>query len=391
MTTLTKLPDLGGLTKQESFKYSRLGQLATHDWPLAHRMTNARDRLGGVAFPFDVQGALKLVIVDGYLVPELSDLEKLPDGLTLSSFKSPISDKVADNPFWTFNSTAFGEGLALELAAHTVTSQPIQMVWVTSGRHLVMPRVQINLGRHGELSLIETHVGLAPHQGLTNAVHQADLGEGAVLRHYKVVLEPEQATHVASLAVTQQASSQLVAFYLALGGGLIRHEAKVTFQGPGAESVLNGLYVADGDSQMDNQTVVDHAVPHCVSHQLYRGILDGHANAIFSGRVYVRPDAQKTNAFQTNNNLLLSETASVNTKPQLEIDADDVKCSHGATIGRLDEQSLFYLRSRGLDPEMAKSLLSVAFASQVVDQIPIDSLRNQLNAWLFARFAKEQA
>lgn len=376
--------------KQEAFKYSRLATLAERSLPVAPRLTDASGRLQDAVFPFQVAEAVRLVVVDGYLVPECSQLDALPPGVRLDLFERPEEEPETDNPFWALNTAGFGEGLGLTVEPGTHASVPLQVVWIGTQSQLVQPRMTIRLGRHSEITLIETFVGLTPHQGLTNAVHQVQLDDGAVLHRYKLVLEPKAATHVATLAVQQAAHSQLHAFYLALGGGLVRDEVRVLFGQSHAECHLHGLFVADGHSQMDNQTFVDHTKPHCTSHQLYRGILDDSANGVFNGRVMVRPDAQKTNAYQSNNNLLLGEGASIDTKPQLEIDADDVKCSHGATIGRLDEEALFYLRSRGIDPEMARSLLSVAFASQVVDRIPIASLRDELNQWLFDRFTKEQ-
>jgi Fe-S cluster assembly protein SufD len=173
-----------------------------------------------------------------------------------------------------------------------------------------------------------------------------------------------------------------------VGGALVRNDIRVVLDGPGGEATLNGLYIVNGRQHVDHHTVIDHAKPHCNSHELYKGILDGHATAVFNGKIYVRPDAQKTDAKQTNQNLLLSRDAVIDTKPQLEIFADDVRCTHGATVGRLDEDALFYLRSRGIGLAEARSLLTYAFASDVLARIKVEPLRTQLEELLFARLSK---
>jgi Fe-S cluster assembly protein SufD len=216
----------------------------------------------------------------------------------------------------------------------------------------------------------------------TNAVTEVVAGPGAVVDHYKLQEEGRQAFHVALTQVYQERGSNFTTHFIGLGGGLVRNEVRTELDGEGCEATINGLYLANGQQHVDNLTVIDHARPHCASHELYKGILGGRARGVFNGKIYVRQDAQKTDAKQTNQTLLLSEDATINTKPQLEIYADDVKCTHGATVGQLDEQQLFYLRSRGLDRDAARSLLIFAFANDIVRRVRVEPLRDRLEELL---------
>jgi Fe-S cluster assembly protein SufD len=207
-------------------------------------------------------------------------------------------------------------------------------------------------------------------------------GEGAVVDHYKLQRESKQAYHMATMQFHQDRGANLSNYSISLGGGLVRNDINAVMDGDGGECTLNGLYVVRGEQHVDHHTVIDHAKPHCNSRELYKGILDEHSRAVFNGRVIVRPDAQKSNARQTNRNLLLSDNALVNTNPQLEINADDVKCAHGATIGQLDADALFYLRARGIDEETARTLLIHGFLSDVSSQLQIDAVRSAVECIL---------
>jgi Fe-S cluster assembly protein SufD len=206
----------------------------------------------------------------------------------------------------------------------------------------------------------------------------------AVIDHYKLQRESSEAFHVATLKVHQQPGSNFSSQYLGFGGVLVRNEVRAMLDGEGCECTLNGLYMAGGRQHVDNHTVIDHAKPHCASHELYKGILDGKAHGVFNGKIFVHQDAQKTDAKQTNKTLLLSDDAVINTKPQLEIYADDVKCTHGATVGQLDEDAIFYLRSRGLGHEEARRLLTFAFANDIISRIKVESVRTRLEQTLLA-------
>jgi Fe-S cluster assembly protein SufD len=222
----------------------------------------------------------------------------------------------------------------------------------------------------------------------SNSVTEITLGENAVLDHYLVQRESRAAFHVATQQVYQSRSSTFASHAIQLGGDLVRNDINAVLDGEGIECTLNGLYVAGGRQHTDTHTAIDHAKPHCNSHELYKGILDGRSTGVFNGKIFVRQDAQKTDAKQTNQNLLLSDDATINTKPQLEIFADDVRCTHGATVGQLDRDALFYLRSRGLSAEDAQALLTYAFASDILGRIRVEPLRTELESLLFTRLPK---
>jgi Fe-S cluster assembly protein SufD len=236
-----------------------------------------------------------------------------------------------------------------------------------------------------QLTLVESFLGLGDDTYLTNAVTEVVAGENSQIDHYKLVHEGSAAFHVGALQVHQSRNSRFSSSLVTMSGGWVRNEARVVLDAEGCEATLNGLYQASGRQHVDNHTVIDHAKPHCASHELFKGILDDQAHGVFHGKIFVRQDAQKTDAKQTNQTLLLSEEAVIDTKPQLEIFADDVKCTHGATVGQLAADSLFYLRSRGLGLEAARALLIYAFANDLVGRIKVEPIRARLEETLLAR------
>jgi Fe-S cluster assembly protein SufD len=246
---------------------------------------------------------------------------------------------------------------------------------VTDGRPaMTSPRVVLRVGEHAQVSVVESYASLGGTT-FTNAVSDITVGADAIVRHVKVQREAPTAFHIASTFVDAGRSGTFTSQALTFGGRITRNDIAVELAGEGAECTLNGLYLADGDALVDTHTTIDHASPHCPSHEVYKGILAGRARAVFNGKIIVRPDAQKTDAKQTNKALLLTDEAQINTKPQLEIFADDVKCTHGAAIGQLDEDAMFYLRARGLAEAEARSLLIHAFAGQVLDGVGIEAVR----------------
>jgi len=224
----------------------------------------------------------------------------------------------------------------------------------------------------------------------TNAVTEVVVGENAKVEYIKEQDESAQAFHIATLQFEQERSSTVHTHSLAFGGGLAREELITVLDGEGAESLLNGLYVINGRQHVDNHTIIDHAMPHCSSRELYKGVLDGKSTGVFNGKIIVRKDAQKTDSKQSNKNLLLAEDCVINTKPELEIFADDVKCTHGATIGQIDAESIFYLRSRGIALDDARSMLTVAFANDVIGKIKFEPLRERLEKAMLEKLEKEQ-
>ena len=250
------------------------------------------------------------------------------------------------------------------------------------------PRVLVVAGRHTQAAIVESYVGANADKYFTNAVTEVMLGEQAIVDHYKVQRESESSFHIATVSAVAGPSATFRSHSLGFGGGLVRNDVIARLLGEGGECTLHGLYVVDGTRLVDNHTTIDHAKAHCVSRELYKGILADRARAVFNGKIFVRPDAQKTDAKQTNKALLLSEDAQINTKPQLEIFANDVRCTHGAAVGQMDEDALFYVRSRGLPLHEARSLLIQAFAGDVLNRIPLEILRTRTEAALLVRLAK---
>ena len=256
---------------------------------------------------------------------------------------------------------------------------------------MINARALIVAGERSQVRVVETYATLRGGTYFTNGVTEVFAGESAVVDHYKVQQESLDAFHVATLHVNAQRSGNVSSHSFSLGGKLVRNDANALLDGEGAEVTLNGLYLADGDRLVDNHTAIDHAKAHCPSHEIYKGILGGKARAVFNGKIIVRQDAQKTDAKQTNRALLLSDDASINTKPQLEIFADDVKCTHGAAIGQLDEDAIFYLRARGLSYFEARDLMIHAFAGEIIDRVQVPDLKQALEAELYAQLAKDLA
>jgi Fe-S cluster assembly protein SufD len=320
----------------------------------------------------------------GVLVMKLDEaLEKHPELVERhlgqhADFKS--------HPFVALNTAFWRDGAFVYVPPDVVVEEPIRLTHQTAPdnedvQYLHYRRVLLVLGRCSQATVVEEFDGSGGAYAI-NTVSEVVLEDGAHLDHYKVQEESPVAFHLACTKVTLSRDSNLSTQYIGLGGRLVRNEVRILFTGENAEATVNGLYRATGTQHADNHTVIDHAKPHCASHELYKGILDGKARGVFNGKIYVRQDAQKTDAKQTNQTLLLSANATINTKPQLEIFADDVKCTHGATVGQLDDEQLFYLRTRGIALTEARNMLTVAFANDVIGRIKIASLRDRLEQTL---------
>jgi Fe-S cluster assembly protein SufD len=248
------------------------------------------------------------------------------------------------------------------------------------------PRLLIVAERHSKATVIESWIGLGDARYFTNAVSEVEVEAGASLTHYKIQRESARAYHVGTIEARQERDSHYVSFSFATGAALSRTNVYTYLNGEGCGSTLNGLYMVNGEQHCDHQTRIEHAQPNCFSREVYKGILDGSSHAVFNGKVYVHAIAQKTDGKQSNNNLLLSEQAQVNTKPQLEIFADDVRCTHGATVGRIDEMAFFYMKSRGINANMARQLLTYAFAADVLETLEVEAVRDGLEALTLERF-----
>ena len=342
----------------------------------------------------------RIVFVNGHYAAELAATGKLPADVQVRSLANALSEdpdqlephlaqyaKYQNHAFTALNTAFVQDGAFISIAPGVTVDKPICLLFVTTGTgegKVAHPRNLILVGAGAQASLVEAYVGLEEGVYFTNAVGEILVGEKAIVEHVKLQNESREAFHVALLQVHQKASSTFSTHYIGRGGSLVRNEVRNMLAGEGCECTINGLYIAGDKQHMDNQTVLDHAMPRCTSHELYKGILDGKAHGVFNGKIFVHEDAQKTDAKQTNQTLLLSDDATINTKPELEIYADDVKCTHGATVGHLDAEALFYLRARGIGLHEARSLLTFAFANDIVSRVKIEPLRAQLESELLA-------
>ena len=343
--------------------------------------------------------AIRLTFINGWFAPNRSSAAALPGGVAIGNLATAKLEQTlrlariaaADELVFTaLNTALLQDGAFVIVPDGQVVERPIEIVYLaqTSAKRIsIQPRTLIVAGRNSQLTVVERFLGAGADATpyFTNAVTEIALAEGANVDHYKVQQEDLHAYHVANLQATLAKAANFTTHYVALGGSLVRNEVRVRFDGQGGEATVNGLYLAGGKQHLDNYTVIDHAQPHCVSHELYKGVLADQAHGVFNGKIFVRKDAQKTDAKQTNQVLLLSDNATINTKPQLEIFADDVKCTHGATVGQLNPDQIFYLQTRGIPAEQARRLLTFAFANDIVGRIKIAAIREQLEKVLVER------
>jgi Fe-S cluster assembly protein SufD len=379
-------------TREEEWRFTSVAPIAERAFALAAAPTS--DVRSDEVAPFRLPAAssAELVFVNGRYVAALSRRDALPNGALVENLAAslargdeldPYLGPIAAfdrHPFVALNTAFLDEGAFVRLPDRAILEQPIHLLFVTTGEVngrsiMAHPRVLVVAGANSQASIVETYAGARGARYFTNAFTQVVLGENAVLNHYKVQYESTGAYHVGSMHVQAQRSATCAAHSVSLGGALVRNDVIAVLNGEGVECTLNGLYVADAQRLVDNHTTIDHAQPHCGSREIYKGILADRARGIFNGKIVVRPDAQKTDAKQTNRALLLSEDAQINTKPQLEIFANDVKCTHGAAVGQLDDEALFYLRSRGLSDAAARRLLIHAFAADVLNRLPLAPVR----------------
>jgi Fe-S cluster assembly protein SufD len=388
-------------TKNEDWHYTSVSPIADQEFVLLAAKSGDVRQEELAAFQFGATGWYTMVFVNGRFAPELSDISKLPNGVKVWDLarawtSAPdVVDRIGklspyDTQSFTALNTAFMlDGAVVQIAKEVEVDRPIHLLFVTdatAAKGMMHPRNLILVGRHAKATVIESYVSTSDAMYFTNAVSEVSLGEGATLRHYKMQREAARAFHVGTIEAHQARDSHYVSFSLSTGAALSRTNIYTTLDGEGSGATLNGLYMADGEQQCDQQTQIIHAQPNCFSREHYKGVLDGRSHGVFNGKVYVHPIAQKTDGKQTNNNLLLSDTAHVDTKPQLEIFADDVKCTHGATVGQIDQLALFYLKSRGLDRALARRLLTYAFAADVLETIEIDAIREGLEKMTLERF-----
>jgi len=337
-----------------------------------------------------------LVFVDGGYSEVLSSTGELPAGVQAGSLARALQAdgtllekhlarhaSIETSPFTALSTAFMSDGGFVHVPADTDLQRPVHLVFVTTADaagSVTHPRNLVVVEPGARASVIESYVSLAEGATYwTNAVTEVVAGANSWIEHTRIQRESERAYHVGLTHVEQQRDSHYRSFTLAMGGALARHNLHARLNGENVETLMYGLYLTRGDQVVDNHTAIYHDQPNCRSWEVYKGVLDGRSRAVFNGKVFVKPEAQKTDAKQTNRNLLLSDTAKVDTKPQLEIFADDVKCTHGATVGRLDDVALFYARSRGVPAEKAQRLLTYAFAAEVTSEIVLEPVRDELD------------
>ena len=403
-------------TRHEEWRFTSVAPIAAANFALANGSGAAGET---TARPFeipDVFGA-ELVFVDGSYAPALSTPGTLPAGVqagSLSAYAAGRADAIEQHltqvapfdrqPFVALNTAFFRDGAYINIPARTVLEKPIHVLFLSSGEtrkdeqssresrpHFSCPRVLVVLGEQSQAAIVESYAGADGAEYFTNVVTEIVLGDSAVLDHYKLQHESTQAFHVSAVYLKAARSANCTSHSVSLGGALVRNDVIAVLGGEGGQCALNGLYVADGQRHIDNHTTIDHAMPHCDSREIYKGILADRARGVFNGKIIVRPDAQKTDAKQTNRALLLSEDAQVNSKPELEIFANDVKCTHGAAIGQLDEDAVFYLRSRGIGLAEARRLLIHAFAGDVLNRMALEPIRTTVERVLQRQLARALA
>ena len=392
-------PWLQALREAAFQRFSELGFPTTHDedWRFTNVAPIARARFrpagepGGWSLPETRN--IRLTFVNGVLVDRPREL---PEGVRVGTLRDdPEAARQHLARYAPYDSQAFAalntafleDGAFVRVSRGTVVERPIEIAWGAGPAEapvVTFPRLLALVGAGAQCTIIEAFGG-ANGVYLTNAVTELVASEGAVVDHYKLQQEGPAAFHVAAMHAQLGRSANFSSTSISFGAALARNDVTATLS-EGTEATLNGLYVATGSQHIDNHTVIDHAKPHGTSRELYKGILDGKASAVFNGRILVRKDAQKTDSKQTNKNLVLSDEAVIDTKPELRIFADDVRCTHGATIGQLDSESLFYLQSRGIGRREARTLLTYAFAQDVVDRVKAGELRDSLERILFGKF-----
>lgn len=342
-----------------------------------------------------LEAGIRLVFVNGRF-SEAASSREFPAGLVFRSLSESAPPRLGlianlegklgstnDERFAHLNAALYSDGVWLEIADGKVIEAPIHIVFLSTPGALSFPRVFVKSGRNAQAKIVEYHAGDGAYA--TFPVGEFTLSEDSIIEHTRIQIDSPEAFHIGTLAISQEAASTYTSNNVQFGAKIGRLDANVWVGGEHAETWLNGAYVGSGDQQLDNHTRIDHAVPNCHSFEVYKGILSDRAIGVFNGKIFVYPDAQKTDAKQTNQALLLSPTATVNTKPQLEIFADDVKCTHGATVGQLREDAMFYLRSRGLPKAEATNLLVYAFVAEVLERITVETVKDALEARLFEK------
>ena len=413
-----EIAEIAELRKNAIGKFAELGfpSLRDEDWRFTNinPISKGKFRINGIGngidadtlktFIFNDLDAYLLVFVNGKFVNELSDINDIPDGVTISSLSVAIDESrelLSENigkflnfeneAFNALNTSFFEDGLFINVPDSVTVSKPVHALYITHDdeNSLVNPRNLIIMGSNSNLKVIEHYVSTSDDAYLSNVVSEVYVGENSELEHYLLEFESKKAFNISTLRVQQEKYSNIKSHSILFGGAIVRNNVHPVLAGEGGNSLINGLYMSNGRQHMDNFMRVEHASPHCESRQIYNGVLDESSRGVFHGRIIVHEGAVKTDAKQTNRNLLLSDTAQIDTKPQLEIYNDDVKCTHGATIGQMDENAIFYLQSRGIPKKEAKTIMVKGFTGESFSNMTLEPLRNYLEKladdWFLSR------
>jgi len=393
--------------RHEEWKYTDLKPLRDHAFALAEDRASALspERIDELAIP-GLDGH-RLVFVDGHFQAALSSCDELPDGVTVMSLAEAIRDRrelieprlgrLADHEadaFTALNTAFIEDGVVVHVPENVTVDRPIQVLSITTGHDQPIathPRNLILAERNATVTVIEHYVGLGENLYLTNAVTELFADERATVHHYLIERESERALNVSTLKIHQGESSDVHSHTALLGGSITRNNVHPILDGSAAHCLINGLYIGHTDQHHDNHMRVEHRKPGCDSRQYYKGILTDKAHGVFTGRIVCHKEGQQTDAVQTNRNLLLSDEAQINARPQLEIYADDVKCTHGATTGQIDPAELFYLRSRGIPEQTARAMMIYAFAGEMLDRVPLEPVVELLGRELMDRLPQAAA
>jgi Fe-S cluster assembly protein SufD len=405
---IQKFSELGfPTTKQEDWRFTNILPLAKTPFRHASKADLPEVRHDDID-KFVTIGASKslLVFVNGYFSKSLSNLSALPKEVVAGSLAESVASHGEDirrhlsrllslqsYPFAALNTAFIHDGAFIHVPRGSKVAVPIQLMFVsaasTEGNAVSYPRNLIVVDENASATVVESYVSLSEGVYFSNTATEVFVQKGSAVDYVKIQHESEKAFHVGTMQVEQSAQSRFTAFSLALGASIARNDINIAVNGEQCETMLDGLYIPTNDQLIDHHTFIDHAQPNCSSREIFKGIVSGSSRSVFNGKIFVRKEAQKTDSKQTNKNLLLSDKAIVDTKPQLEIFADDVKCTHGATVGGLDAASLFYVKSRGISEESARALLTVGFASEVTNYINDEAIRKHVDALIIARLQEK--
>jgi Fe-S cluster assembly protein SufD len=375
-------------TKDEEWKYTNLAGLARHHFDPLGKPVHSKKSMPTL---FEELDMITLMFVNSRFVASQSNEEKRENTIELQPLSTLKEQDLVSllsperDVFPALNMAFFMDGIYINVPEDCTVNQPVHLVHITdsAGQNVLnQPRVIVKVGKNAKLDIIETYMGLDGHNYFTNSLSSFTVGANARIGHYRIQLEGINAHHISTTRVDLAYAGNFVSHAILFGSRLNRNDMHVTLAGEEGDCTLNGLYVANGQQHIDNRTVIAHTKAHGQSTQIYKGILDNDARGVFNGKIHVHPNAQKTNAIQSSNALLLSDNTTINTKPQLEIYADDVRCTHGAAVGQLDKEAFFYLRSRGIDQEKARNMLIYAFAGDILEKMALEPVKRWVKSQL---------